>query len=132
MISAPSFTYNVSIYHEDTDIYGMVYHSNYLKYMERARSEMLATKGLNFHNAWQQGIGFVVSSAQLDFKKPARLQDRLSVITRIIEYTRVTLVFEHIIENNTQDILCIGRVKLACINANYRPRRIPEEVLSDN
>ncbi len=132
MLMQQPFRYNITVHHEDIDIYGMVYHTNYLKFMERARSDLFCRQGINFHEAWQQGLGFVLSSAAIDFKKPARLHDCLQVITQINRISRVTFQFEQIIEDQQQNVLCIGQIKIACIDAHYRPRRIPEEVLSGN
>lgn len=132
MLEGQTFEHAVTIYHEDVDLYGMVYHSNYLKYMERARSEMMLARGIDFDSGWQQGVGFVVSSADLHFKRPARLHNQLQIISTITSVTRVTLHFQQVIHNEAGEVLCTGNIKIACINAQLKPMRIPKEMLSGN
>lgn len=79
----------VTIYYEDTDAGGVVYHANYLKFFERGRTEMLREQGVCQRELLEQNMGFVVRSMELDFLKAARLDDNLVVITQLTEKKRL-------------------------------------------
>ncbi|MCL4110737.1 UNVERIFIED_CONTAM: hypothetical protein GTU68_029800, partial [Idotea baltica] len=79
------FTWPVTVYYEDTDAGGVVYHANYLKFFERARTEMLRSIGVSQQVLLEQNIGFVVRHMDIDFIQGARLDDSLQVITNIYE-----------------------------------------------
>ncbi len=88
------FTWPVTVYYEDTDAGGgEVYHANYLKFFERARTEMLRSIGVSQQVLLEQNIGFVIRHIDIDFIQGARLDDSLQVITNIYELKRATLVF---------------------------------------
>ena len=90
-----TYSYPVRIYWEDTDAGGIVYHSNYLKYMERARTEFLRTLGLEQRRMQLEGAPvIVVSSMDIKFVRPAVLDDALTVVTRIKLLRRASVVFE--------------------------------------
>lgn len=115
----------IRVYYEDTDAGGVVYHSNYLNYCERARSDCLRLLGIRqseFH-----GMGFVVRRMQCDFLKPARLDDLLEVETRFLELggARLDLGQRVMLNGNT---LFKALVTVALIDAKGRPKRFPEEL----
>jgi len=86
----------VRVYYEDTDAGGIVYHANYLRYAERARSELLRASGAdNASLAKDEGLGFVARRCTLDYIAPARLDDALAVRTRILEARGASFVAEH-------------------------------------
>ena len=110
------YFWNVRVYYEDTDAAGVVYYANYLKYLERARTEWLAAAGVTLsaleieHNAV-----FVVHRLEIDYRRPARLGDSLTVSLAPVECTRVRLVISS------------ARVSLACLDRRtWRPVVIPE------
>ncbi len=115
----------VRIYYEDTDSTGLVYHTNYLKFAERARTDMLRdfdfdhTRLLRDH-----GIAFVVRSLSVDFRQPARLDDLLQVRTRVTEMRGASMRMEQQISCNGIDLVRIT-LKLACITADGRATRMP-------
>jgi len=120
------FVWPVRVYYEDTDSAGVVYYANYLKFLERARSEWLRARGLEQDSLReQQGIVFVVRSLQLDFRVPARFNDLLAVHSRIQEQRGASLVFaQRILRGST--LLLDGLVRVACIGADgFRPRALP-------
>ncbi len=118
------------IYYEDTDAGGVVYYANYLKFMERARSEWLRSLGLDVVElAREEQVLFAVYRATVDFKAPARLNDEVVVTAGLSRVRRVGLSFEQEVSRN-QTLLCRADVKIACVNAvDFRPRPIPDSVL---
>ena len=123
--SAP-FTWPVRVYWENTDAGAVVYHASYLCFLERARTEWLRTYGLNQHRLREEtGLAFAVSSMQLDFLKPARLDDQLLVTVEVESRRAASLWFRQSIHRG-EDALLRARVRLACVDlAHMLPVRIP-------
>ena len=123
------FSIPIRVYYEDTDAGGVVYYANYLKYMERARTEWLRQLGFEQRVLAQaDGIVFAVRSATLEFLKPARFDDLLWATLRISERGGASLGFE---QSLTRDevTLCQGTVRIACLDANeFVPRPIPARI----
>jgi acyl-CoA thioester hydrolase len=124
------FVWQVRVYYEDTDSGGVVYHSNYLNFMERARTEWL--RHLGFEQTYLRDVlevVFVVHSAQIKFKKPAKFNDLLTVTTKIEKVGRGSFDFlQEITENN--QLLVLAQVKVACVSAlTFKPVAIPKPVL---
>jgi acyl-CoA thioester hydrolase len=120
------YFWNVRVYYEDTDAAGVVYYANYLKYLERARTEWLAAAGLTLsaleieHNAV-----FVVHRLEIDYRRPARLGDSLTISLAPVERTRVRLVVAQDILRN-DELISSARVSLACLDRRtWRPVAIP-------
>ena len=141
------FFWPVRVYYEDTDHGGVVYYANYLKFMERARTEWLRARGVEQDVLMgQEGLIFAVRSAQLDYLKPARFNQLLSVSSSVMEAGKASLTFEqtvNLIINEEDDkvesdlLLCRGRIKIVCLDANsLKPRAIPasirQEVFGDD
>ncbi len=125
----PHFSFPVRVYWEDTDAGGVVYYANYLKFMERARSEWLRSLGFEQDVLRDEaGVVFVVRRVEVDYLLPARFNDLLNVSVRLAEVTRATLVVEqHIAAENH---LTRARLQLACVNAaSFKPARIPAFLL---
>ncbi|MGJ0485866.1 MAG: tol-pal system-associated acyl-CoA thioesterase [Methylomicrobium sp.] len=123
------FTWPIRVYYEDTDAGGVVFHSNYLNFFERARTEMLRALG-HEQDALKAdyGILFVVRSLQIDYLKPACFNDMLFVSAKIIETKKASLVFEQEITRGS-DILCKGIVRIACLDAcAMTPKAIPQHL----
>jgi len=119
---------DVKIYYEDTDCGGVVYYANYLKYMERARTEYLASKGYSVRKLADEGTIFMVLRAEIDYKSPARYGDVIEVETWVRDITRVTTVFEHIMrEKSSQRVLVECRAKVVYVDPQGRPKRLTEE-----
>lgn len=115
--------YALRIQIEDTDYLGMAYHANYLRYMERARSEWFDSLGMGM--SWQQehGIGFVVHSAHLNFISPARLADKVEVVSEVRQMKPASIVFaQHLrLAGDNPRILFRAEIKIACVNAALEP-----------
>jgi tol-pal system-associated acyl-CoA thioesterase len=121
---------SVRVYIEDTDAGGIVYYANYLKFMERARTEMLRTAGLEQSTTFEQELSFVVYEMSLKFIKPAQLDDLLQVECRLLEVRAASLLFQQCLRKvDSDEVCCEAEVSVACINLkNHRPRRIPPEL----
>ncbi|MEQ6342191.1 MAG: tol-pal system-associated acyl-CoA thioesterase [Gammaproteobacteria bacterium] len=127
------FQWPVRVYYEDTDSGGVVYYANYLKFMERARSEWLRSLGVEQDELIaRDSVIFAVRSAQMEFLSPGRFNDLLHVSARVIWRGRASLTFEQKISRADQgeSPLCIGSIKIACLNATtLRPCPIPGYIL---
>jgi acyl-CoA thioester hydrolase len=128
------FRWPVRVYYEDTDSGGVVYYANYLRFMERARTEWIRALGFEQDALIRDtGILFAVRSASLEYLRPARFNDRLEVSVRLCERRRASLVFEQVV-NRAGDVepLCIGNFRIACLDAaSFRTRPIPEFILKE-
>jgi acyl-CoA thioester hydrolase len=116
----------IRVYYEDTDAAGIVYYANYLRFAERARTEMLRQMG-HPHQALIEGEGlaFAVRRCAADYRRPAKLDDLLDVETRLIEIGRASLDLEQDVRRG-DDLLVAMEVKLACIDSRLKPARIPD------
>jgi acyl-CoA thioester hydrolase len=156
------FRWPVRVYYEDTDNGGVVYYANYLKFMERARTEWLRSLGLEQDKLIQeQGVIFAVRSAQVDYLKPARFNQMLSVSAEVIETGKASMTFNQevtlynknsntnsgsnnnmMVETVTKgvegnpatagELLCRGQIRIACLDAEtMKPCAIPEPVFEE-
>ncbi|MGF1772136.1 tol-pal system-associated acyl-CoA thioesterase [Vibrio wakamikoensis] len=124
------FEFPVTVYYEDTDAGGVVYHSNYLNFFERARSELLRSKGVNQRVLLEEHTGFVVRHMDIDFIRGARLDDQLTVKTYIEEFKKASLTFAQEIVDQQGVTIAKALVKVACIdNVKMKPKAIPSSIL---
>ena len=118
------------VYYEDTDCGNVVYYANYLKYMERGRTEFMRDKGVSFAKLHDEGYLFVVVEASLKFKAPAHYDDVLEVTTVIENRSPVSITFGTTITNGNNVPLVSGSIKVACIHdSNRKLCHIPDEVM---
>jgi acyl-CoA thioester hydrolase len=117
----------VKIYYEDTDAGGVVYYANYLKYMERARTEYLLERGINVSEFHNNGCLFAVVDVDIHYKRPAKLGQTIEVTTEVIAMTAVTISIKHHIMRDDA-LLVEADVRIACIDRNGKPTRIPDEM----
>ena len=111
-----SYRLAVRVYYEDTDAAGVVYYANYLKFMERARTEWLRTLGFEQSQlVREQGLGFVARSVSIDYLKPARLDDMLDVVSGIDTASRAQIVFAQRVERGG-DILAMSKIQIVCVD----------------
>lgn len=122
-----SFSYPIRVYWEDTDGGGVVYYANYLKFLERCRTEWLRTKGYSQQAlAIDPGILFMVLRVEIDYRGPARLDDELRVSCRYRPDSRTTAWFDQAIHRG-DDLLVEAQVRVVCVDAqSLRPKRIAE------
>lgn len=124
-----NFSWPIRIYYEDTDSGGVVYHSNYLKFLERCRTEFLRHLGYEQDRLIKDNnILFVVRSIKLDLHKPARFNDLLETTAQVSQFKKASLLFEQkIIRPSDQQLLCQASVYIACLTADgFKPRALPE------
>ena len=115
----------VRVYWEDTDGLGIVYYANYLRFIERARSDLLRFAGIDQQAMWRdQGIAFAVRDCHVEYLKPARLDDDLEVHSRLTEVRGVTMLAAQTVRRGSSE-LARARLRLACIDGAGRPRRLP-------
>ena len=121
-----NFYHNVKVYYEDTDAGGIVYYANYLKYLERARTEALATIGLsNLQIKERFGALIIVKSCNIEFKKSAYLEDNLSIRSFIKSVTKTSLVMNQFISKD-DNIIVEAQVHLVFVNDKSKPVKVPE------
>ena len=126
--STKPFSIPVRVYIEDTDAGGIVYYVNYLKYMERARTELVRSLGYDKPAMPQQGLLLVVHSAEVQYRRSARLDDPLQVSASIGKLGRAAITFEQKIWRG-DEIICEGVVKVACVDDTSRkPCALPETI----
>ncbi len=120
------FNWPVRVYWEDTDAGGVVYYANYLKFLERARTEWLSNLGLEQDKLVQTaGVVFVVRRVEADYLMPARFNDRLVVRSQLVELGRASLIMDQQVMRG-DEILLKARIKVACVlQTGFRPARIP-------
>ena len=131
--SENEFLWPVRVYYEDTDSGGVVYYANYLKFMERARTEMLRSFGFEQDRLIaEQGVIFAVHSLSIQYKKPAVFNDELIVKTIISDCGRASFDFSQSVVRASDDtLLCTAEIKVACINAEkFTPTVLPKIMLS--
>jgi acyl-CoA thioester hydrolase len=134
MVRMSAFVHPVRVYWEDTDAGGIVYYANYLKFMERARTEWLRTLGVEQEILKaDQGLMFVVVHAEVSFRKPARYGDGLQVSCSLEDSGRASMTFrQQVVREGSAEVLVEGLVRIACLDAHkLKPRGLPEVVLRE-
>jgi len=134
-IGADSNLWPIRIYYEDTDAGGLVYYANYLKFMERARTEWLRALGFEQDLLRREaGIIFVVRAVTIDYLRPARFNDLLEVASKLEELKRVSLVIRQQVHypGEQEKPLCTATTKLACLDVTtLRPRPLPANLVME-
>ena len=133
MADTEPFALNVRVYYEDTDATGVVYHANYLRYFERARTEWLESRGLGHRTlAERYGVMFTLVDLSLRFRRPARLDDRLRVSAAVAERRPARVIFEQGIA--CDDVFLVqGQFTVACVKvADFRPCRLPGALFKES
>ena len=126
-----NFFHNVKVYYEDTDAGGVVYYANYLKYLERARTEALSTIGLsNLQIKDKFGAQIIVKSCNIEYKKSAKLEDELKIRSFIKSVSKTSFHMNQIITNGETTIV-EAQVHLVFVNENNKPVKVPD-IIFDN
>ncbi len=125
---AKKFSFKVKVYYEDTDAGGVVYYANYLKFLERARSEVIYSLGYTNTSILERfGILLIVKSCNIEYKKPARFEDSLEIISEIKSFTKTSfLMKQNILKNN--ELISDADVHLVSVDKKGKPSKIPEEL----
>ena len=120
------FKFNTKVYYEDTDAAGIVYYANYLKFLERARSEAIYSIGLtNKKLLSDHGTIIIVKSCNIDYKKPAKFEDSLEIISEIKTISKSSFTMDQIIKRK-DEIISESEIVLVTVNAEGKPIRIPD------
>ena len=123
-----NFYHNVKVYYEDTDAGGVVYYANYLKYLERARTEALSTIGLsNIQIKEKFGALIIVKSCNIEYKKSAHLEDQLNIRSFVKSITKTSFFMTQIITRK-EDVISEALVHLVFINNLGKPQKIPDKI----
>ena len=126
-----NFYHTVKVYYEDTDAGGIVYYANYLKYLERARTEALATIGLsNLQIKEKFGALIIVKSCNIEFKKSAYLEDNLNIRSFIKSVTKTSFVMNQFISKD-ENIIVEAQVHLVFVNDKSKPIKVPEIIFNN-
>ena len=124
-----SFNHKIKVYYEDTDAGGVVYYANYLKFLERARSEALSVIGLsNLKIKKDYGALIIVKSCNIDFNKSAHLEDKLEINSFITSFSKTSFTMSQSIYRK-KDIIVKSKVHLVFVNEKSKPIKIPENIL---
>lgn len=123
------FSIPVRVYYEDTDAGGVVYYANYLRFMERGRTEFMRALGYDLRElARDPGILFVVANVDIDYRRPARHDDALTVTVAIAERGRAGLTFAQQVRRG-DELLAEAKVRVACVDAeSFRPKALPDDI----
>ena len=126
-----NFFHKLKVYYEDTDAGGIVYYANYLKFLERARTEALATLGFN-NKKIKEGFGslIIVKSCNIEYKRPAHLEDELSVRSFVKSITKTSFFMNQFISRG-EDIIAEAKIHLVFVNPERKAMRIPGSLFQD-
>ena len=126
-----NFYHKLKVYYEDTDAGGVVYYANYLKFLERARTEALLTIGLSNSKIKDKfGAFIIVKSCNIEYKKSAYLEDNLSIRSFIKSITKTSFMMNQIITKD-KDIIDEAKIHLVLVNEKAKPIKIPEIVFEN-
>ena len=122
------FNFTLKVYYEDTDVGGVVYYANYLKFLERARSEAIYSLGQSNSSLLRNyGIILIVKSCNIEYKKPAKFEDELKVISSVSSFTKTSfLMKQSILRNN--ELISEADVHLVAVDKHGKPSKIPDEL----
>ena len=120
----------VRVYIEDTDLGGVVYYANYLKFLERARSDLLKVLGIDHRDAIENGVGvYAVVEVKIKYRKPAKLDDDLLIVSRLAQLRGVSLAIDQKVLRGAE-LLADASVTVAFLGPEGRPKRQPDEWLA--
>lgn len=120
----------IRVYYEDTDAGGMVYHSNYLKFFERGRTEYFRDRGVSVGEMARRGFVFPVVHLEIDYRAPALHDDLLRVETVVLEIRKSSFTLaQQVLRVIDGKLLAEGKVILACVGPGMKPKRLPEEII---
>lgn len=123
--------FELTIFVEDTDFQGFVYHANYIKYFERARSNFLTINGISQNDLRQSNLGFVIKRIDIDFLYPAKLGEKLIVQTEVEKKSKARMLFnQKIISDDNKNQICEGSVEVCLVDIETKkPKPFPNDLL---
>ncbi|MCX8600506.1 MULTISPECIES: tol-pal system-associated acyl-CoA thioesterase [unclassified Gilliamella] len=124
------FDWNARVYYEDTDAGGVVYHARYLAFFERARTEMLRAIGISQQKLLQEGIAFVVKKLDISYDFPARLDDMLTISSKVELIRKASIIFKQTIFNQNKQAISTADVVIACVDmTKMKPCALPKSLV---
>ena len=125
---AKKFNLNVKVYYEDTDTGGVVYYANYLKFLERARSEAIYSLGFTNTELFKRNnILLVVKSCNIQYKRPAKFEDELNIVSEVTSFTKTSFIMQqNILRNN--ELISTAEVHIVVVDKNGKPSKLPDEL----
>ena len=125
---AKKFKFTVKVYYEDTDSGGVVYYANYLKFLERARSEAIYALGYTNSGLLEKhNILLIVKSCNIEYKKPARFEDILDVVSEVISCSKTSFIMKQNIYKDNE-FISTADIHLVAVNKNGKPTKLPDEL----
>ena len=120
----------IRVYYHHTDCGGVVYYATYLKFLEEARTEFFDERSISIKKLKEGDVQFAVYHQEIDYKSPVFYADVLQIDTVLTKVSRTALEFEYIIKNQAKQTVCTAKTTMACLGSNFKPRRIPPEVIN--
>ena len=121
-----NFFYKLKVYYEDTDAGGVVYYANYLKFLERARSELIYSFGLSNKKLLKEyDTLIIVKSCNIQYKKPAKLEDELEIDSKIKSFTKTSFTIDQTIKRK-EEIISLAEIVLVTVDKSGKPIKIPK------
>lgn len=121
----------IKIYYEDTDCGNVVYYANYLKYFERARTEYMEKRGIDFKSLHKQGTFFMVARAYINYRSPAYYGETLIVETWISQISRVSFTFQYkVFEKTSKRLVAEGETVIVTVDTNQKLKRLSPEIIT--
>jgi|TARA_B100002051_G_scaffold275694_1_gene320594 acyl-CoA thioester hydrolase len=125
---AKKFNFSVKVYYEDTDAGGVVYYANYLKFLERARSEAIYSIGFtNSDLLVSQGILLIVKSCNIKYISPAKFEDKLNIVSEVTSFTKTSFIMKQEIFRDKQ-LISEADIHLVSVNKNGKPYKLPDKL----
>ena len=125
---AKKFNFSVKVYYEDTDAGGVVYYANYLKFLERARSEAIYSIGFtNSDLLISQGILLIVKSCNIKYISPAKFEDKLNIVSEVTSFTKTSFIMKQEIFRDKQ-LISEADIHLVSVNKNGKPSKLPDKL----
>ena len=125
---AKKFNFNVKVYYEDTDSGGVVYYANYLKFLERARSEAIYSLGFTNSGLLENNnILLIIKSCNIEYKKPAKFEDKLSIVSEVTSFTKTSFIMQQNILRNSE-LISTAEVHVVVVDKDGKPSKLPDEL----
>ena len=125
---AKKFKFSVKVYYEDNDAGGVVYYANYLKFLERARSEAIYSLGYTNSSLLESyGVLLIVKSCNIEYKKPAKFEDKLDIVSEVASFTKTSFIMKQNIMRN-EELISIAEIHLVSVDKNGKPSKVPDEL----
>ena len=125
-----AFVYTTRVYYDDTDAGRVMSHARYLNFFERGRTERLAARGVDFGALIDEGCLFVVAKATVNYRKPAKLNDKIDIVTTVAKKGRTFVDYEQLacVSGDMENVYCDALIRVVCVNEAGEPKRFPSEL----